>query len=323
MTFDRVCVVGAGTIGSLCAVHIAQTASVALLVRREEHARALNENGLRVSGKSELHSEVLATTDPAALPEADLVILATKATQLEKAVATLGGTFPDAVFMTIQNGIGAEEVVARHGSWPIVSSVTFMSGTRHSDDHIEYELDTATWMGPYHSSGIAQDTVDEVGRTFADSGLKVEVLKDLRPAQWSKLIFNCVVNGVAAVTDLPHVRLFALRESDGDLGHFVWDVMEEGKAVAAAKGIELFEDPWEMNVQAVSHGQTDYDEYAHVPSMLADIRSGQPTEVDFILGSLVREAGLAGVDVPLATALYRLVKAREVAALAEGGARSE
>lgn len=319
MNFERVCVVGAGTIGSLCAAHIAQVAEVSVLVRREEHAKALNEKGLRVSGKSELVSEVIATADPSQLVDADLVILATKATQLEKAVAPLGGRFSDAVFMTIQNGIGAEEVVARHGDWPIVSSVTFMSGTRRSDDHIEYELDTATWMGPYHPSGISQDVVDSVGETFADAGLKVAVLPDLRPAQWSKLIFNCVVNGVAAITDLAHVRLFALRDSESDLGHFVWDVMGEGKAVAAAKGIELFEDPWEMNVEAVSHGQTEYDEYAHVPSMLADIRSGQPTEVDFILGSLVREAGRVGVDVPLATALYRLVKAREVAALAQGG----
>lgn len=321
MTFERVCVVGAGTIGSLCAVHIAQMADVSVLVRREEQARALNENGLRVSGKSELHSKVLATTDPAKLADADLVIIATKATQLEKAVAPLGGRFPGAVFMTIQNGIGAEEVVARHGSWPIVSSVTFMSGTRHSDDHIEYELDTATWMGPYHRSGISQDAVEKVGKVFVDAGLKVEVLADLRSAQWSKLIFNCVVNGVAAVTDLPHVRPFALRDSPEDLGHFVWDVMNEGKAVAAALGIDLFEDPWEMNVEAVSHGQTDYDEYAHVPSMLADIRSGQPTEVDFILGSLVREADRAGVEVPLAWGLYRLVKAREVAALAQHGGK--
>lgn len=318
MTFERVCVVGAGTIGSLCAAHIAQVAEVSVLVRREEHARALNENGLRVSGKSELVSELFATQDPGELPESDLVIVATKATQLEKAVAPLSGRFDDAVFMTIQNGIGAEEVVARHGEWPIVSSVTFMSGTRQSDDHIEYELDTATWMGPYHPTGTPQRVVEKVGDTFVQAGLKVEVLEDLRPAQWSKLIFNCVVNGVAAVTDLPHVRLFALRDSEEDLGHFVWDVMTEGKAVAEAKGIELFEDPWEMNVEAVSHGQTDYDEYAHVPSMLADIRSHQPTEVDFILGSLVREAGRAGVDVPLALSLYRLVKAREVAALAGG-----
>ena len=51
--------------------------------------------------------------------------------------------------------------------------------------------------------------------------------------------------------------------------------------------------------------------YAHVPSMLDDVRSGRRTEVDFITGALVREAERLGVPVPLHTALWRLVKARE------------
>ena len=46
----RVCVVGAGAIGSLFAAHLARVAEVAVLTRREEHARALRDEGLRVSG---------------------------------------------------------------------------------------------------------------------------------------------------------------------------------------------------------------------------------------------------------------------------------
>src|SRR5262249_52781056 len=69
------------------------------------------------------------------------------------------------------------------------------------------------------------------------------------------------------------------------------------------------------NVHAVQRGETEAAEghYAHVPSMLEDIRSGRRTEVDFITGSLVREAARAGVDVPLHRAMYRLVSARGAA----------
>ena len=89
--------------------------------------------------------------------------------------------------------------------------------------------------------------------------------------------------------------------------------MEEGKRVAAATGIKLHEDPWEMNVQAVRRGETLAAEghYAHVPSMLEDVRAGRPTEIDFITGALVREAATHGVPVPLHTAMYRLVRARQ------------
>ena len=47
----------------------------------------------------------------------------------------------------VQNGLGCEEVVRRYGDWPIISGVTFMSGVRIQIP-CEYELDTATWMGP-------------------------------------------------------------------------------------------------------------------------------------------------------------------------------
>lgn len=309
VALDQVCIIGAGTIGSLCAVHLAREAEVSILVRREEHARALNEHGLKVSGKSNFTSQVYAVTDPAALPDFALGIVATKATQLEEAVAPLKGRFGEAVFMTIQNGIGAEELVARFGDWPLISSVTFMSGIRHGDHHIEYELDTATWLGPYQETSI--ETARSVGDLFVASGLKAEVLPDVRPAQWSKLIFNHAVNSVAAVTDLPHVALYARRERTSDLGWLVAGLIDEGKATAAAAGVELFEDPWEMNVKAVTTGQTDSEEYAHVPSMLGDIRAGRKTEVEFISGALVREADRREVDVPLSRAMYQLVRARD------------
>ncbi|HEU5212844.1 MAG TPA: 2-dehydropantoate 2-reductase [Gaiellaceae bacterium] len=308
----RVCVVGAGVIGSLYAGHLAQVAEVSVLTRRAEHAAALERDGLRISGKSDLVARVTAADDASWLPDADLVILATKATEVEAAAERLADRMRGATVMTIQNGLGAEEIVARHGEWPLVSAVTFMSGVRHEDTHVEYELDTETWMGPYRSSF---ETVEGIERLLHESGLRARSFRDLRPAQWSKLIFNATVNTVAAVTNLPHVAAFAAVGADTDLGLLVRDLMDEGKRVASAAGVELHEDPWEMNVHAVQRGETEAAEghYAHVPSMLEDIRSGRRTEVDFITGSLIREADRLGLDVPLHRAMYRLVRARETA----------
>lgn len=298
MEVNRVCVAGAGTIGSLLAAHLARVADVSILTRREEHARALNEQGLRVSGRAEFTAPVTASADPAALT-ADLVILACKGSDLEPLVARIAGHFAGATVMTVQNGLGAEEVVAAHGDWPLLSGVTFMSGTRHSDTHVEYILDTATWIGPY------RDTTPADARLVADAivagGLKAEAFDDLRPAQWSKLIFNATVNAVAAITHLPHDGHFA----EGELGDVVHALVDEGKAAAAAAGFELWEDPWEMNVLATQRG------HAHRPSMLEDVEARRPTEIELITGSLVREARRLGVPVPRHEALYALVKAKE------------
>jgi 2-dehydropantoate 2-reductase len=312
VAIERVCVIGGGVIGSLYAGHLARDREVSVLTRRDEHARALTENGLRISGKSDFTARVYATAEPDELPDFDLGILATKATQLEDAAAALQGRFRDATLMTIQNGLGAEELVCTHGDWPLLSAVTFMSGVRHGDAHVEYELDTETWLGPFAGTATYEQA-QEVETLLVDAGLHARAFPDLRPAQWSKLIFNATVNTVAALTDLPHVSAFAARDAETDLGNLVHDLMDEGKAVAAAVGVELHEDPWEMNVHAVRRGETLAAEghYAHVPSMLEDVRAGRPTEIDFITGALVREAGTHGVPVPLHTAMYRLVRARE------------
>jgi 2-dehydropantoate 2-reductase len=300
---QRVCVVGAGSIGSLYAAHLATVCEALVLTRRAEHAEALNREGLRISGRHDFAAPIRAAADPRELPDPDLVIVATKSTELEAAAATIEGHFPGATVMTVQNGLGAEEIVRAHGPWPLISAVTFMSGTKHSDTHVEYILDTETWLGPYEQTPY--EHVEEVAALLADAGLAVEALPDLRPAQWSKLIFNATVNGVAALTGLPHDEHFAADEEPWSLGRLVHGLIDEGKRVAAESGVELHDDPWEMNVLATKRGS------AHYPSMLEDVEAGRPTEVDLINGSLVRAAVRSGMEAPLQNAVYRLVQARE------------
>ena len=300
---ERVCIVGAGVIGSLFAGHLARVCEVSVLTRRREHAEALNAAGLRVTGRSDHHARVVASDDPGALPAFDVAIVATKASGLEPAVRSLEGRFADATIVTVLNGIGAEEIVRAHGSWPIVSGVTFMSGTRHSDTHVEYILDTETWLGPYEDTPF--ETVQDIADTIVAAGLKAEALPDLRPAQWSKLIFNASVNPTAALTGLRHDFHFAEESGPDDLGHLVHGLVDEGKAVAAAAGIELHDDPWEMNVLATNRG------WAHYPSMLEDVDARRQTEIELITGSLVREADRHEVPVPLHRLMYALVRGKE------------
>jgi 2-dehydropantoate 2-reductase len=271
-----------------------------VLCRREEHAEALREHGLRVSGRHELVTPVQAATDPADLPEPELAIVATKTTELEAAAERLQGYWPVSAVMTVQNGLGNEEAFPGR---QVISAVTFMSGTRHSDTHVEYILDTETWLGPYGETPF--ELVDETAALIVASGLKARAFPDLRPAQWSKLIFNATVNAVAALTGLPHDHHFAERDRLEDLGNLVYDLVAEGVRVAQAAGVELFEDPWAMNIHATRRGSR------HYPSMLEDVNAHRRTEIDHITGALVREAERLGVPVPLHTAMYRLVKARE------------
>jgi len=299
----RVCIVGAGVIGSLYAAHLSRVAEVSALTRREEHAHALRARGLHVGGRADFSARIDASTSPGDLAPPELVIIACKGTDLVEVATRLEGCWPEAMMLTVQNGIGADEIVAGHGAWRQLTAVTFMSGTRHSDTEVEYVLDTATWIGP--ARGTTAEDAQEVADLIVSSGLKAEAFADLRPAQWSKLIFNATVNTVAALTGLPHDAHFAALDRPTDLGHLVKALIDEGKVVAAAVGVELADDPWEMNVLATKRGS------AHFPSMLEDVEAHRRTEIDLITGALVREAHRIGIAAPLHETMQRLIKAKE------------
>ncbi len=313
----RIVVVGAGAIGSLYAAHLASQAEVWVLTRRPDHADALSAKGLSVRGKTTVDASVHATSEPSALPPFDAAIVATKANEVGAAAEALRGRSEGAVVMTCQNGLGADEIMADAGPWPLLSAVTFMSGTKHDDCNVEYELDAPTWLGPSSVRPASQATADQLAGVLRRAGLRAEAFDDVRPALWSKLIFNATVNALSALTGLPHDRHFRMEEQLTDLGHLARALVEEGRAVAAAAGVELHEDPWEMNLEAVRRGETAQGSYRHLPSMLADVRAGRRTEVDFITGALVREGRAHGVPVPLHLCLWRLVKALEASYLGD------
>ena len=299
----RVCVVGAGAIGSLYAAHLARVTNVHVFVRRLEHARALNEHGLRVSGTHSFTASVNATTDPRELPNFDLGIVCTKATQTKEAIGAVGHLFDQGAVISAQNGLGSEKIMARHTKGYVIRATTFMSGTRHSDSHVEYELHTATWLGPFEPTNTPFALVQEAADLIIKAGLKAEALEDARPAQWSKLIFNASVNAVSALTELPHSPHFADEQEFSSLGHLLHDLIDEGKRVAEALGIDLHEDPWKMNKLGARTN--------HPTSMLNDMRNHIQSEVDFLGGAIAREAKQVGISAPLHSALYRLIKGKE------------
>jgi 2-dehydropantoate 2-reductase len=299
----KVCIVGCGAIGSLYAAHLASVAEVYAFVRRPEQALALNRDGLRVSGKHTFKASLKAVTTANELPPCDLGIVCTKATQTEEAFAPAGKRFDGGAVISAQNGLGSEEIIARYTSGSVIRGTTFMSGTRHSDTHVQYELDTATWLGPYEPTNTPFSVVREAADLIVRSGLKAEALEDAKPAQWAKLIFNASVNGVSALTELPHCPAFADESSFSGLGHLLHHLINEGMKVAVARGIELREDPWEMNKIGA---QTN-----HPTSMLYDVRHHLATEVDYLGGAIALEAKLAGMEAPLHTALSNLIKGKE------------
>ena len=212
-----VCVAGAGAIGSLFAGTSRRVADVSVLTRREEHARALNAHGLRVSGRSDFtvrpgRGDRSRTTCRSRSSSSSPA----RAPTSSRSPRALAGHFAGATVMTVQNGLGAEEIVGR--SRRLAAA---LRGHVHERDAPRRRRTSSTCSTPRPGSGRTAarppTTREAVAELIVSSGLKAEAFADLRPAQWSKLIFNATVNAVAAL-DRASARL-PLRETEGvDLG---------------------------------------------------------------------------------------------------------
>jgi 2-dehydropantoate 2-reductase len=133
--------------------------------------------------------------------------------------------------------------------------------------------------------------------------MPTEAVADARPAQWRKVIFNAATNPIGALTGLTHGRVC----ERPDLRRLVSALVDEGKAVAAAQGIELDADPEEL----IDHAARPDVAYGHKASMLQDVEAHRPTEVDYLNGGIARFGRELGVPTPLNTAITALVKGLE------------
>jgi len=112
----RICVVGAGAVGSLFAAHLAQVDGVEMWAYdvSHPHVDAINQNGLRLIGEADLVGRVRATTDPSELPACEFGIVATKSMFTGEAIAQSAHAFSEGAVASVQNGVGNEETIAEH-----------------------------------------------------------------------------------------------------------------------------------------------------------------------------------------------------------------
>ena len=299
----RVCVVGCGAVGSLFAANLAQLDDVEVWAHDlwDDHVRAINEGGLRLSGAGEVVARVRATADPSALPPCDFGIVATKSMHTSAAISACASAFADGAVCSVQNGAGNEELIAEHVR-EVIRGTTFPAGRIVEPGHVQWDTKGDTQIGPFEPQPAPMDKVRALADACTRAGMPTQALEDARGAQWRKLIFNAASNAIAALTGLTHGRVAEAPTRD-----LAWAVMAEGRAVAEAQGIVLDMSPEEL-FDFAARKEVAYD---HKPSMLQDVQARRETEIDFLNGAIVSFGERHGVDAPLNRTLTQLVKGLE------------
>jgi len=299
----RVCVVGCGAVGSLFAANLAQLEDVEVWAydAYREHVDAINEHGLRLSGAGDVLGRLHATAEAGELPACDFGIVATKAMHTDAAIAATAHAFADGCVATVQNGLGNEETLARHVE-RVIRGTTFPAGKLLAPGHVQWDVKGDTTLGPYDERTPLSE-VERLADACTRGGMPAHAVPDARGPQWRKVIFNASTNPIGALTGLTHGRVC----ERPDLRALVSGLVNEGKAVAAAQGIELDADP----EQLIDHAAQKHVAYDHKASMLQDVEARRQTEIDVLNGGIVRFGREHDVPTPLNGAIWALLKGVE------------
>ena len=294
-----VLIIGCGAMGGLYAAHLTRVTQVIAYDTWEEHVQRIDQEGLKLSGPSSGVAKFKATLNPAdlkALP-IDYAILAVKSTRTRRAIREVRDYLSNPLILSIQNGIGNEEIVAEETDFDICQGVTLNAAEVLEPGHIRQDRVGETWMGPFRAE---IKRAQALGKLLNDSGLKTYVMEDVRGAIWAKLIFISTVSTIQVLTGVARAGI-PLNEP---LFSLAKEVVREGREVAEGLGVKLAFDPLEL----IEKGPK---EAIHKSAMLQDIEWGEETEIDFLSGAIVKRAEELKIKVPINETLYRLVKGLE------------
>ena len=298
----KIAVVGAGAMGSLFGALLAESgADVCLVDVWQEHVKEINTNGLSVESGGQSRSVSLnATADPQAVAGAQLVIVFVKSTATAAATATAAGLADtNGSILTLQNGMGnAETLAAAIHPGQIVVGTTSHGATLLGPGCIRHAGSGPTVIGPWARGSSGNQRAEEIAALFSAASITTDVVADVLPVLWAKLIVNVGINAITALTGIKNGQLVDL-DVTSDLSRAA---VEEAVAVARAQSIPVRED-------AVSHvleiaGATA----ANRSSMGQDVDKKRATEIDAINGYVVRAAERIGVSAPVNKTLTALIK---------------
>lgn len=317
----KICVFGAGAIGSHLALRLAQGGTEVSAVARGAQLAAIARNGIigRRPDGQETRAQVRASDDPAALGPQDAVIVTVKAPALPSVARAIGPLLrPDTPVAFVMNGIPWWYFYAHGGPldgrrlakidpgdamWNAIGPARAVGGIVNAPSTvvapgvvlIERDFNYVVLGEP---DGSVSPRVEAIAKALRDGGLEASATPDIRTAVWNKLIGNLASGPPSILAQATYRQVF----SEPACVEGVLRVMQEATAIAVALGCRPDTDH-EKRLALVRN-------IDHKPSILQDLELGRPMEIDSIQDAALELARMVGVATPTLDLLVALVKIR-------------
>jgi len=290
--------VGTGALATLFAVRLSEAGhSVSMLGTWKDGLASLKEKGARIvdSDGAERAFSVHATDDPREVSGAKHAIVLVKSWQTERVARQLKDVLaPDGLALTLQNGLGNRETLARDlGAGRVSLGITTTGATLLGPGLVKVggegilSLEQNQALGPLEAA-------------LRSSNFNLKIVPDARSLIWGKLVINAAINPLTALLRVPNGELLS-----HPLARKVMSALaRETAEVAAAESVPL---PFANPIEAVE--DVARKTAKNISSMFQDVRRGAPTEIDAISGAVTKRGEEHGIPTPYNRACWQLVKA--------------
>jgi len=291
----EILVFGAGSLGSLLGGLLSRSHEVTL-VGRNPHVRAIEDGGLRLSGRVE--TTVSPTARLEAPESADLALVCVKSFDTESAAEALADCDIDAC-LSVQNGMGNEAILADRLEATVLAGTCTYGAVRTEPGSVRCTGVGEVVLGP--PAGGTSAVADRVGSAFEAASVVTTVADDMPRRLWEKLAVNAGINATTALARVENGAVLG-----GDARPVAAAAARETAEVARNEGVDLSDPAAAEAVERVADATA-----ANTSSMLQDVSEGRRTEIDAINGYVVERADDHAVDVPINRTLAGLVRAWE------------
>ncbi|MDP2603117.1 MAG: 2-dehydropantoate 2-reductase [Deltaproteobacteria bacterium] len=292
----RIAVMGAGAVGAYFGAKLSASGHNVAFLARGAHLDELRREGLRVdSPAGDLRiRNALFTNDPGETAAVDLILFCVKSYDTDAAVDALAPMIGRATtILSLQNGVdNADKIVAHWGETRTLAGVVYLGAQLVRPGTIKHSAGGRIVFGEL--DGSVRVTTQSIEQALTAAQIPCEISKDIRKAQWRKLLWNAPF---CAISCLTRTTVKEIIESDS-LCQLAVDCMAEVRQAARTQSVDL--EP-ELLDETLTFSKTLGD---FKPSMLQDLEARKPLEFEAFNGSVVKLLRQAGQAAPVNQVFY-------------------
>jgi 2-dehydropantoate 2-reductase len=298
----RIAIMGTGGVGGYYGGLLALAGQDVTFIARGAHLQAIRDKGLQIKS---VHGDFTvfpakATDRPGETGPVDLIILATKTYHTDVAARDVKPLIEaDTVVVSLQNGIdAAERIGSTVGMEHMVGGATWLSAAREAPGRIgQYSQFRRIALGEL--DGQITPRAQAIASVLATTPALIELVPDIKQVLWAKFVF---IAAISALGSLTRVAIGEYRQVP-EAREVLAEAMAEVVAVAKASGVSLDADIIAKTLAFIDTSAPDIR-----PSMQRDLEAGRTSEVESLIGVVVRMGKQHGVPTPVMGLAYSLLK---------------